>query len=99
MHPTARYQRCIGITRKGDRCRNTGSCAIHKAQNEERRRRDDDAYMKNVRKANEKAKRDAMPRTLLSMDQIRALIEQGIREDQEDQRNWSNSCGCQGGGE
>lgn len=97
MHPTARYQRCIGITRKGDRCRNTGSCAIHRAANDERRRRDDDAHIQSIRKANRKAEQLALDFNLLSHDRIKELIELGRQQAIAEERGiGSLPCGCHG---
>ena len=97
MHPTARYQRCVGITAKGRRCRNTGGCAIHRAANEERRRRDDDAHMEGIRKANRKAEQKTLPLTLLSRDRIKELIELGRQQAiAEDKGIGSFPCGCHG---
>lgn len=96
MIPTARYQRCCGITAKGTRCRNTGGCATHRAENEDRRRRDDDAHMAKIRKDHEEMVKASQP-NLLSRDRIQELLDIGRRQAiAEDKGIGSDPCGCQG---
>jgi hypothetical protein len=97
VHPTAKYSRCIGITTKGRRCRNTGGCAIHRAANEERRRHDDDAHMNSIRKANRKAEKNAVPYSLLSRDRIQELLEIGRKQEEAAKQGLGAlPCGCLG---
>lgn len=96
MIPTARYQRCCGITAKGTRCRNTGGCAIHRSANDERRRHDDTAHMAKIRKDHEKWEKASQP-NLLSRAEIQELLEIGRRQAiAEEAGIGSLPCGCHG---